>query len=59
MLDPKTGFTRDASISVRGSETVVQLREKYGKPAKKLQPVQAYIDPSYHEEASRWRWLMR
>ena len=55
LLDPKTGFTRDASISVRGAQTAVQLREKYGKPAKKLQPVQAYIDTSYHEEASRRR----
>jgi hypothetical protein len=55
LLDPQTGFTRDASISVRGSQTAVQLREKYGKPAKKLQPVQAYIDTSYHEEASRRR----
>lgn len=59
LLDPKGGFTRDAAISVTGVETAVQLREKYGKPSKKLQPVQAYIDTSYHDEASRWRWLKR
>ncbi len=59
LLDPKTGFYRDAALSVRGAETAVKLREKYGKPTKKLQPVQAYIDTSYHEEASRWRWLKR
>ena len=59
LLDPRNGFTRDASINIKGAQTVVQLREKYGKPAKKLQPVQSYIDTSYHEEASRWRWLMR
>ena len=55
LLHPQTGFTKDASISVKGVETAVKLREKYGKPAKKLQPVQAYIDTSYHEEASRRR----
>jgi ABC-type nitrate/sulfonate/bicarbonate transport system substrate-binding protein len=59
LLHPQTGFTRNASISVKGVETAVQLREKYGKPTKKLQPVQTYIDTSYHEEASRWRWLGR
>jgi ABC-type nitrate/sulfonate/bicarbonate transport system substrate-binding protein len=59
LLDPKNGFYRDAAVSVKGVETAVQLREKYGKPVKKLQPVQAYIDTSYHQEASRWRWLGR
>ena len=59
LLDAKSGFTRDASISIKGAQTAVQLREKYGKPVKKLQPVQAYMDTSYYEEASRWRWLQR
>lgn len=59
LLDPKSGFTRDAAINVKGVQTAVQLREKYGRPAKKLQPVDSYIDTSYHQEASRWRWLMR
>ncbi len=55
LLDPKSGFTRDASLMIKGVETAVSLREKYGKPTKKLQPVQAYVDTSYHEEASRKR----
>lgn len=59
LLDAKTGFYRDAALSVKGVQTAVQLREKYGKPAKKLQPVETYIDTSYHQEASRWRWLAR
>jgi ABC-type nitrate/sulfonate/bicarbonate transport system substrate-binding protein len=59
LLDPKNGFARDAAINVAGVQTAVQLREKYGKPSKKLQPVQNYINTSYHEEASRWRWLKR
>lgn len=59
LLDPKNGFTRDAAINVQGVQTAAQLREKYGQPSKKLQPAQAYIDTSYHEQASRWRWLGR
>lgn len=59
LMHPQTGFTKDASISIKGVETAVKLREKYGKPAKKLQPGQAYFDTSYHEEASRWRWIVR
>ena len=53
MLDPKNGFTRDAAINVSGVQTAVQLREKYGKPQKKMQPVASYIDTSYHQQASR------
>ena len=53
LLDPKSGFTRDAAISVAGVRTAVQLREKYGKPQKKMQPVESYIDTSFHREASR------
>jgi hypothetical protein len=51
LLDPKNGFTRDASISVEGVRTAVQLREKYGKPQKKMQPVESYIDTSFHRAA--------
>jgi ABC-type nitrate/sulfonate/bicarbonate transport system substrate-binding protein len=53
LLDPKDGFTRDAAINVAGVRTAVQLREKYGKPQKKMQPVESYLDTSYHREASR------
>jgi ABC-type nitrate/sulfonate/bicarbonate transport system substrate-binding protein len=51
LLDPKSGFTRDAAISVAGVRTAVQLREKYGKPQKKMQPVESYIDTSFHRAA--------
>jgi ABC-type nitrate/sulfonate/bicarbonate transport system substrate-binding protein len=53
LLDAKNGFTRDAAINVAGVRTAVQLREKYGKPQKKMQPVESYIDTSFHQEASR------
>ena len=55
LLDPKNGFTRDAAINVTGVQTAVQLREKYGKPQKKMQPVASYIDTSYHQAASSRR----
>jgi len=53
LLDPKNGFTRDAAIDVAGVRTAVQLREKYGKPQKKMQPIESYIDTSYHRAAAR------
>ncbi len=53
LLDPREGFTRDAAINVAGVRTAVQLREKYGKPQKKMQPVESYLDTGYHREASR------
>jgi hypothetical protein len=33
--------------------TAVQLREKYGKPQKKMQAIESYIDTSYHRAAAR------
>ena len=53
LLDPKTGFTRDARLDEAGTRTVLALREKYGKPARKMQPVAAYYEPRYYEAASR------
>jgi ABC-type nitrate/sulfonate/bicarbonate transport system substrate-binding protein len=49
LLDPKTGFDRQARLDEEGTRTVVALREKYGRPAKKLQPVSAYYEPRYYE----------
>jgi len=53
LLNPKTGFTRDAKISEAGTRTVIELREKFGKPAKKMQGLAAYYDPTWYNEASR------
>lgn len=51
LLDPKNGFERNAELSLQGTATVVQLREKYGRPAKKMQPVNAYYDPTFFNAA--------
>ena len=49
LLDPKSGFIRDAAINMQGVATVLALRSKYtgrplGEPAK-------YVDPSYRNKA--------
>jgi ABC-type nitrate/sulfonate/bicarbonate transport system substrate-binding protein len=53
LLDPRTGFDREARLDEEGTRTVLQLREKYGRPAKKMQPVAAYYDPRWYEAALR------
>jgi ABC-type nitrate/sulfonate/bicarbonate transport system substrate-binding protein len=49
LLDPKSGFIRDAAVNLRGVGTVLRLRSKYtgkalGDPAK-------YVDASYRDKA--------
>jgi len=53
LLDPKTGFTPDARLNEAGTQTVLALREKYGKPTKKLQGVPSYYDSQFYDMASR------
>ncbi|MFL6691701.1 MAG: ABC transporter substrate-binding protein [Ramlibacter sp.] len=53
LLDARSGFTRDARLNEAGTRTVLALREKYGKPARKMQPVASYYEPRYYEAASR------
>lgn len=51
LLDANSGFEKTARINLEGAKTVVALREKYGQPAKKLQPVDAYYEGRYFEAA--------
>jgi ABC-type nitrate/sulfonate/bicarbonate transport system substrate-binding protein len=53
LLHPVNGFDRQARLSLEGTRTVIGLREKYGKPAKKMQPAAAYYEPRYYEAALR------
>lgn len=53
LLHPSTGFERQARLNEAGVRTVVQLREKYGKPARTLQPVASYHEPRYYDAARR------
>jgi ABC-type nitrate/sulfonate/bicarbonate transport system substrate-binding protein len=51
LLDPVNGFTPDARLSEAGTRTVLSLREKYGRPEKKMQPVSSYYDSQYYDAA--------
>jgi ABC-type nitrate/sulfonate/bicarbonate transport system substrate-binding protein len=51
LMDPKDGFTRNASIDLEGVRTVLALRRQYGEPQKKLMDPMKYIDLSYYEKA--------
>ncbi|HEX2539700.1 MAG TPA: ABC transporter substrate-binding protein [Caldimonas sp.] len=53
LLHPATGFERQARLNEAGVRTVVELRERYGKPSKKMQPVSAYYEPRYYQAARR------
>jgi ABC-type nitrate/sulfonate/bicarbonate transport system substrate-binding protein len=53
LLDPQSGFTRDARLNEAGTQTVLALREKYGKPTKKMQGVRSYYDSRFYDMASR------
>jgi ABC-type nitrate/sulfonate/bicarbonate transport system substrate-binding protein len=49
LLEPKSGFIRDAAINLQGVATVLALRSKFtGKP---LGEAAKYIDPSYRNKA--------
>lgn len=52
LLDPVAGLQRQARIDEAGMRTVVALREKYGRPVKQLQPIEAYYEPRYYLAAS-------
>lgn len=53
LLSPREGFQRGARIDLRGVETVVKLRAKYGRPGATLREAAHYYDGSFHESAMR------
>ena len=52
LLDPVNGFDPHARLNDEGTRTVLRLREKFARPAKKLQPLASYYDPHFYEAAS-------
>ena len=52
LVDPVNGFEPHARLNDEGARTVLRLREKYARPAKKLQPLASYYDAHFYEEAS-------
>jgi ABC-type nitrate/sulfonate/bicarbonate transport system substrate-binding protein len=53
LLSPKDGFQRKAQIDLKGVETVLRLRSKYGQPQKTLTDPKRYYDDSYYRAAMR------
>jgi ABC-type nitrate/sulfonate/bicarbonate transport system substrate-binding protein len=53
LLSPKDGFQRNAQIDLKGVETVLRLRSKYGQPQRTLSDPRRYYDDSFYRAALR------
>ena len=53
LLSPTEGFQRKAQIDLKGVETVLRLRSKYGQPQKTLTDARRYYDDSFYRAAMR------
>jgi hypothetical protein len=51
LLDPQDGFFRKGWMDMEGLKTVLDLRSRYGKPAKSLDEPMKYYDPAFHAAA--------
>jgi hypothetical protein len=51
MLDPATGFFRDAGLDARGVQAVLALRGKLAEPPRALGDPEKYLDRKYWREA--------
>ena len=51
LLHEKSGFFKDVAVDVRGVETVLRLRSKFGEPRKSLTDPAKYVDLSYRRKA--------
>lgn len=52
LLDPASGFYRDAALNVAGVRTALDLRSAYGVPGADLGDAGDHIDTRYYEEAA-------
>lgn len=53
LLHPKEGFAPKAQIDLKGVETVLRLRQKYGQPQKTFGPPSQYYDERFYRAAIR------
>jgi len=51
LLDPQSGFARNAELNLEGVRTVLSLRGEYGNPRKYLSDPSKYLDLRYFEMA--------
>jgi ABC-type nitrate/sulfonate/bicarbonate transport system substrate-binding protein len=54
LINPR-GFSPKAQIDLEGVKTVLELRSRYGKPAKVLDDPMKYYDPAFHAAAMAGR----
>lgn len=52
LLDPSSGFYRDAALNLAGSKTALELRRDYGSPDAELGSIEDHIDTSYYKDAA-------
>ncbi|MAS03891.1 MAG: ABC transporter substrate-binding protein [Ahrensia sp.] len=52
LLDPDSGFYRDAALNLPGAKTALELRRDYGSPDAELGSIEDHVDTSYHETAA-------
>jgi ABC-type nitrate/sulfonate/bicarbonate transport system substrate-binding protein len=53
LLHPSTGFYKDAALDMKGVQTVLALRSKFGEPKKQLTDPARYVDVSYYAKAAK------
>lgn len=59
LLDPRSGFQRNAAIDKAGVQTVLNLRQKYGQPMRTIKAVDSYYEPQYFDKATQREYLER
>jgi hypothetical protein len=52
LLNPQTGFSKDAALNEKGIAKVLELRSQYGEPRKSLTDPAKYYDLRYYENAN-------
>jgi ABC-type nitrate/sulfonate/bicarbonate transport system substrate-binding protein len=53
IVHPTEGISRDASLSMKGIETVIRLRGEMGFLKSPFPPAAKYVDPTFYEQASQ------
>jgi ABC-type nitrate/sulfonate/bicarbonate transport system substrate-binding protein len=51
LVSPRTGLVPNATVDLKGLETVLELRSQYAPQKLQLTDVQKYLDLSYYDEA--------
>ena len=47
----RAALAKDAVVDLAGLKTVIELRDQYGEPKKKMGPPEKYMDLGYYKKA--------